>query len=63
MKVSEIGTINATYASLGREQLAVQRAMLGQLETIADNSEFLQKLKRVDENIDRLVREGTYIKA
>jgi hypothetical protein len=37
--------------------------MLGQLETIADNSEFLQKLKRVDENIDRLVREGTYIKA
>lgn len=62
MKVSDIGTINATYLDLGREQLLVQRAMLGSLETIAENSEFLRKLQGIDENIERLVREGTYIK-
>ena len=62
MKVSDISAAHASHADLGREQLLVLRAMLGSLETIAENSEFLRKLQRIDENIDRLTREGTYIK-
>lgn len=62
MKVSDISVANAAHADLGREQLFVLRAMLGSLETIAENSEFLRKLQRIDDNIDRLTREGTYIK-
>lgn len=54
MKVSDIGTINATYLDLGREQLLVQRAMLGNLETIAENSEFLKKLKNIAEDIAQM---------
>lgn len=54
MKVSDIGTINATYLDLSREQLLVQRAMLGNLETIAENSEFLKKLKNIAEDIAQM---------
>lgn len=62
MKVSDIGAINTANVDLGKEQLLVQRAMLGRLEIIAENSEFLRNLKKIDENIDRLAREGFYIK-
>lgn len=62
MKVSDIGTINATYLDLGREQLLVQRAMLGSLETIAENSEFLKKLDNIADDIAKLNRDGINIK-
>lgn len=62
MKVDGIGTINASMLDMDREQLLTQRAMLGYLETIAENSEFLRKLATIDENIDRMVREGMRMK-
>ncbi|SFL10132.1 hypothetical protein SAMN05216357_112130 [Porphyromonadaceae bacterium KH3CP3RA] len=62
MKVSDLGTINASILDTNQEQLAVMHAMLGHMEEIAENSRFLQHLREIDENIERLAREGTYIK-
>lgn len=62
MKVSDIGAINAGYADLGREQLLVQRAMLGSLETIAENSEFLKRLNGIADDIAKIQRDGINIK-
>lgn len=62
MKVDGIGTINASMLDMDREQLLTQRAMLGYLETIAENSGFLKALKTIDEGIGIMVREGVYLK-
>lgn len=62
MKVSDIGTINGTYIDIGREQLLVQRAMLGNLEVIAENSEFLKKLNGIADDIAKMQRDGIIIK-
>jgi len=62
MKVSGLGTINASILDINQEQLAVMYAMLGHLEVIADNSNFLQRLREIDENISKLVRDGVNIK-
>lgn len=61
-KVSDIGVINVTHADLSREQLLVQRAMLGSLETIAENSEFLKKLNGIAEDIAKMNRDGIILK-
>lgn len=62
MKVSDIGSINAMYVDLGREQLLVQRAMLGNLEVIAENSEFLKKLNGIADDIAKMNRDGIILK-
>lgn len=62
MKVSEIIDINTEHAGISREQLLVQRAMLGHLEVIAENSDFLKRLAAIDENIERMIREGINMK-
>lgn len=62
MKVSGLGTINASILDTDREQLAVMYAMLGHMEEITENSRFLIRLKEIDENIGRMMREGINIK-
>ena len=62
MKVADIVAVNSENNNYAREQLLVIRAMLGELEVIAENSNFLKKLDSINENIDRIVREGTKIK-
>jgi len=62
MKVAEIIDINTEHADISREQLLVQRAMLGHLGVIAENSDFLKRLAGIDENIERLIREGINMK-
>lgn len=62
MKVNDIVTINNEMNSYGREQLLVNRAMLGELEVIAANSGFLKHLQGIREDIDRIVREGVDLK-
>lgn len=62
MKMNDIVEINTSNADAVKEQLAVQTAMAGYLETIAENSEFLKRLKGIDENIEKLMREGINMK-
>lgn len=62
MKVSDIITNNATHVDISREQLLVQQAMAGHLEIIAENSDFLKHLSVIDENIERMIREGLNMK-
>ena len=62
MKVQDIAETNSKHADISREQLVVQRAMEGYLETIAENSFFLTHLAEIDENIQRMARDGIYMK-
>lgn len=62
MKVSDIVTLNTEGREAGREQLFVMRAMLSQLDTIAENSEFLRKLAGIEEDISKMARDGINIK-
>lgn len=62
MKVSDIGAVNLDSADLAREQLLAQRAMLGHLATIAENSEFLQRLNGIADDIAKMQRDGINIK-
>lgn len=62
MKVADIVAVNNETNSYAREQLLVNRAMLGELEVIAENSYFLRHLQGIREDIDRIVREGTFLK-
>lgn len=62
MKVADIVSVNSENNNYAREQLLVNRAMLGELEVIAENSYFLRNLTNIREGVDRLVREGTFIK-
>ncbi len=62
MKVSENGTLSASQLDIEKEQLYVQQAMLGHIEIIAENSEFLKKLDAISEDISKLVRDGLYLK-
>lgn len=62
MKVADIVVANSAHADISREQLLVQRAMVGYLETIAENSFFLQRLGVIDENIQKIVMDGIILK-
>lgn len=62
MKVQDIAETNSKHTDISREQLLVQRAMEGWLETIAENSFFLTHLAEIDENIQRMARDGIYMK-
>lgn len=61
-KVAEIADTNSAHADISSEQLIVQRAMEGYLETIAENSFFLEHLAEIDENIQKIARDGIYMK-
>ncbi len=62
MKVTDIIATNAKHVGISREMLLVQRAMLGHLEIIAENSDFLKRLAAIDENIGKMIREGINMK-
>lgn len=62
MKVTGLGTINESMLDTEQEQLAVMYAIRGHMEEIAENSRFLVRLKEIDENIGRMMREGINIK-
>ena len=53
MKVTDIVALNTESHETGQEQLFVMRAMLSQLDTIAENSEFLRKLAGIEEDISK----------
>ena len=62
MKVTDIVALNTESHETGQEQLFVMRAMLSQLDTIAENSEFLRKLAGIEEDISKMARDGINIK-
>ncbi|HLW09574.1 MAG TPA: hypothetical protein VKX35_04185, partial [Fermentimonas sp.] len=62
MRITTIAdTLNSNY-DVNREQLFLMQSMEGYLQTIAENSFFLQRLGEIDENIERIVREGINLK-
>lgn len=62
MKVNDIVSLNSENNNYNKEQLLVNRAMLGELEVIAENSYFLRNLANIREDIDKMVREGIIMK-
>lgn len=62
MRLTSIGESVNSSNELSREQLLIIQSMAGYLETIAENSFFLERLAVIDENIERIARDGINLK-